>query len=193
MAILLLSGPVAVGKSTFSKRLIDDNQFVAIRSGAYLVEAAAAKGLSINRTNLQVVGDFLDEQTDCRWLVDDVAIPTIGGNSNTQEWLLDAVRKERQVHHLRAEYGDAVFHVHLTAPEWFLQQRYETRRAAGDEYSRETPYSTAIKHPNEVASRQLISIAQLVIDVSQIDLDTSVKAALSARTGALSDAKDRHH
>jgi len=164
--LLLMSGPVAVGKSSVAVNLMKHHKFDRISTSKYLTEIATKQGIAvINRTVLQEVGDALDEKTDYRWVVDDVAIATFESNPSIELWLLDSVRKERQVQHFRERFGPQVFHVHLTAPETILRDRYETRRTKGEGYSGNTPYDLAIQHSNEVASRSLIRIADTVIDV----------------------------
>ena len=164
--ILLLSGPIAAGKSTLSKTLIETHGFKAIRSGQYLQSLARSQGLDISRSVLQKLGDDLDEKTDFSWLIDDVAFPLIEGDAGQSRWLLDSVRKPRQVEHFRARFGSQVFHVHVVAAEHELRRRYEQRLNAGGEYEGATSYDDAIGHPNEQASRGLVAIADLTVDSS---------------------------
>jgi adenylosuccinate synthase len=182
---LLLSGPVAVGKSWLANELIARQNFKSIRTGAYLVESARAQSLAINRTNLQQVGDALDLQTDYRWVLDSVADPAVNADTRNRLWLLDSVRKERQVEHFSTQYGASIFHVHLRAPEDVLEWRYEARRASGADYSSDTPYGIAILHPNEVAARGLEAIADLVVDVSKVALSETVAAIVTRHKGQL--------
>src|SRR5256885_10800615 len=99
--ILLLSGPVAAGKSSVAALLVERGGFARVRSGHFLSEYATARGLTPDRQTLQEVGDRLDIETDYRWLVDEVAAPAIASNPNQARWLVDAVRKHRQVEHFR--------------------------------------------------------------------------------------------
>lgn len=77
--LLLLSGPVAVGKSSVANALIKDHAFTNIKSSTYLRAQVASDGLNESRTNLQKTGDRLDDETDFKWLIDDVAAPAIAG------------------------------------------------------------------------------------------------------------------
>lgn len=163
LVVLLLSGPVAVGKSTLATKLVGDHGFRTIRSGNHLRSVAAQLGSDTTRRDLQDLGDSLDLQTDYLWLIDDVASPQIEAAPDHAHWLLDSVRKERQVEHFRSRFPHVV-HVHLIAPEEVLRSRYEARLAAGGEYEGSTPYDVAVGHPNEVASRGLIGIADHVVD-----------------------------
>src|ERR1700734_1788532 len=92
------------------------------------------------RSELQNLGDDLDAKTDFRWLLDDVALPGFRSNPTIENWLVDAVRKSRQIEHFRDTFGEAVVHVHLTAPEIALRTRYEARRATSDGTGDQTPY-----------------------------------------------------
>lgn len=163
--LLLLSGPVAVGKSAVATELIDNCGFKKISTGNFLLEVVKTRGMSGSRSVLQEVGDSLDVETDFRWVVDSVAAPAISDNANVERWLLDSVRKQRQVSHFKERYGDKVFHVHLTASEILLRDRYDSRISRGGEYLGNTPYEIAILHPNEVASRELFGIADALISI----------------------------
>jgi hypothetical protein len=165
---------MAVGKSVIASKLIELRQFRAIKSGAYLSTLARQAGIGATRTDLQCLGDKLDEETDYRWLIDDVARPLIEGSPMHERWLLDSVRKLRQVQHFRDAFSNQVCHVHLTAPEALLRQRYETRLKQGASHGGVTPYDVAVAHPNEISSRKLSGIADLSLDISAM---TATEAA----------------
>src|SRR5437879_5325999 len=113
--LLLFSGPIAVGKSEIAKVLIGKHQFRSLGSGSYLREYASSKGLAASRAALQRLGDSFDEQTDYRWIVDDIAIPNITANPEQAFWLMDSVRKTRQVQHFKDAFGATVLHAHFIA------------------------------------------------------------------------------
>jgi hypothetical protein len=165
--LLLLSGPVAVGKSAIAGELVQAHGFQSIRTGAYLARLAKQQGKDSSRTALQELGDELDNQTDYRWLVDDVAVLALQVDPKQSRWLLDCVRKRRQVEHFRTRYGSSIFHIHLIAAELLLQARYQHRLSAGIEYTGNTSYQAAIAHPNEISARGLNEIADAIVDVSQ--------------------------
>src|SRR5437879_5669745 len=141
--ILLLSGPLAVGKSSVAALLTERGNFTRVRSGQFLSEYATARGITPDRQTLQEIGDRLDIETDYRWLIDDVAAPAIASNPSQARWLVDAVRKHRQVEHFRNRFPGQVIHVHLTADERVLQERYDARQRAGDDYVGNKPYDIA--------------------------------------------------
>lgn len=182
LQLILLSGPLAVGKSSVAAGLIESGAFLRIGSGSYLLKLAAERGLRTDRAALQTLGDRLDSETDYRWLVDDVAVPTIAGRPLHSQWLVDAVRKHRQVEHFRARFGASIYHLHLVASDEVLRRRYEARAAAGGEYAAGTTYDLAIAHPNEVASRALLDIADQVIDVTGVLTDKIVASILGILT-----------
>jgi adenylate kinase family enzyme len=161
--VLLLSGPIACGKSELAKALVDKHHFKAIKSGVYLQELAAERNIEVSRRALQEIGDDLDEATNFDWIVERVAGPLIAANEQHDFWLMDSVRKERQVEHFRHRYGDKILHVHLSVPEEHLKARYDVRRLRPDSFECMTSYEDAVQHPNEVASRALISIADVVL------------------------------
>lgn len=172
--IVLLSGPVAVGKTTVTASLMTRLGFERVRSGAFLQQTAERLGRPSNRAGLQALGDEYDENTDYRWLVDDVAKPLVSSKPQQKRWLIDAVRKQRQVQHFRDAFGDSVMHIHLIADEVTLQSRYEARVIAGEEYLGSTPYGVAITHPNEIAARSMLGIADAVINVEGKSLEAIV-------------------
>jgi adenylosuccinate synthase len=160
--VLLLSGPMSAGKTTLRDLLLTGHGFDSIRSSAYLRALAAAEGGGTNRLDLQNLGDRLDQQTDYRWVVDDVAVPAMNANPQTRRWLFDAVRKRRQVDHFRSSFGARIFHLHLTAPESVLRERYERRlREQGERVA--GAYDEAVAHDNERESRALVDVADAIV------------------------------
>jgi adenylosuccinate synthase len=170
--LLLLSGPIAVGKTAIRQSLVAKHGFDYVRSGQYLAEMADRRSLDAKRVSLQDLGDELDLQTDFRWLLDDVAIPGFRDKPQVNRWIIDAVRKPRQVTHVRGmDQCPLVLHAHLIAPEETLEKRYEERRAKQANPLDVSPYAIAIDHPNERSSRELISIADAIYDTSLMGSD----------------------
>jgi len=168
-ALLLLSGPIAVGKTAVRDELVANHRFDYVRTGRYLAEMAHKKSLTVSRTTLQDLGDKLDEATDFRWLLDDVIAPALNEKANVERWIVDAVRKPEQVRHIRQMAGGpVVLHIHLTAPEAELERRYEARRALQPQNLDSISYLVAVKHPNETISRGLYQIADEVYDTASI-------------------------
>jgi len=160
LRIVLLSGPFKVGKSTLTAALSEAFGFRKISSSDYLrtlVPGLDAMDPAQSRLRLQEKGDQLDAETDYRWVVDPVAATAIAQAPQITGWLIDAVRKRRQVDHFRDHFGNAVEHVHLIAPESTLLVRSGLTQEA---------YETAIAHPNEVSSRALGEIADRVFDTT---------------------------
>lgn len=164
-SIVLLSGPLAVGKSAIRNELVSRHGFSYLRSSEYLRAVARSNGIATDRLGLQTLGDDLDRRTDYRWLISDVAQQAINGAPTQALWVVDAVRKRRQVEHFREAFGRVVYHVHLTAPDTVLRARYYRRQSEQESHTESTSYEMAIDHENERAARALIEDAELVIDV----------------------------
>ena len=157
--LLLLSGPIASGKTSVSTALQNQLGFVPISSGAFLRARCAAGDKPADRHTLQELGDALDRATDFSWLIEAVAQPVMAARPHVQNWLVDAVRKPRQVELFRLHFGDAVRHVHIAAPEAVLQQRYAER---GPNLLEE--YQACVLHPNEQSARSLAGYADGIFD-----------------------------
>lgn len=172
--LLLLSGPSAVGKTTISNALQEQLGFLKVSTSSYLKQTAIDLGLPSDKGTMQLLGDELDEETNLTWVADAVALPAFEQHSQTERWLLDSVRKHRQVEIFRERYGDAVLHLHLNAPESLLRARYEDRRASNRSHADDPHYDEVIVHPNEISSRSLGSISDRCLDVSSAPLEEIV-------------------
>ena len=157
---LLISGAIGAGKTSVANVLVSRFKFQKISSSGYLRSLIPPEELSVGdnaRFQLQNLGDQLDKETDYFWVVDPVSTGQIKIHPDIHNWLIDAVRKKRQVEHFRNKFGSAIRHIHLTAPEEILRSRHSCR---SDEYDR------AVNHSNEVNARSLGEIADLIIDTS---------------------------
>jgi cytidylate kinase len=61
--LLLLSGPIAVGKTAVRDYLVGKHGFDYVRSGKYLSEMANRRSIDAKRISLQDLGDELDLKT----------------------------------------------------------------------------------------------------------------------------------
>lgn len=160
LRIILLSGPLKVGKSALSTELAQAYGFLKVSSSEYLrtlVPKLTGSDASEIRLQLQEKGDQLDRDTDYMWVIDPVTTSAITRRPDVSNWLVDAVRKQRQVEHFRNLFGSGITHIHLIAPEATLRER----TGLADE-----AYEKAICHTNEVSSRALGKIADHVFDTS---------------------------
>ena len=164
--LIIISGPIAVGKSSIIKLLVEDHAFAKLGSGKYLIGQAQKLGIEPSRLNLVNLGDRFDEQTDFAWVVHQVAVPAMTQAPELSRWIFDSVRKRRQVAHFRDALPGQVFHMHCVAPEHILKSRYESRRRDSDTV---TDYDRAIDTDNEREARSLRDLADWVVDTSKAD------------------------
>lgn len=160
--LLLLSGPMAGGKSSVSAVLQERYGFLPISSGAFLRSQLAVLKKPIDRHHLQDLGDALDKATNFLWLIDLVARPAFDARPQNENWLVDAVRKPRQVELFRNGFTGEVRHVHVVAPEDVLQQRYASRSALPL-----AQYRVDLLHPNEQCAHSLAALADQILDTNE--------------------------
>lgn len=172
-SIFLVSGPIAVGKSTFTKELVE--RFGAIRVSTRTLLIKASEG-SEDREMLIALGDDLDARTAGTWVLDQFMAETDGAPGD-MVWLVDAVRTADQVEKFREKFGRRVIHVHLTAPIGVLRERYLKRPAELKEFA---SYDEAKAHgKTEPRIHELADNADVVLDTHR-----SSAASLLARATA---------
>ncbi|AVR08429.1 hypothetical protein GNZ25_27275 [Burkholderia thailandensis] len=177
--LLLLSGAMRAGKSSVAHALKENYSFSGISSGGYLRTCGKPDAVLNLRSWLQETGDQLDIETDFAWVVDSVAVPAIAASPSVENWLFDAVRKPRQIEHFRARFGQIVRHVHLSASEDILRERY----AVGAAPSGAAAYVTAITHANEIAARSLGTIADEIFDTTTVTANDIAAQIIDAWPG----------
>lgn len=165
MQIVLLSGEIGSGKSTLCTHLEQRFGFHVLKTKAVmqrLAQESSRKGIESNRVAMQSFGQRLDRQTNGRWVETALTkfLRTIPETSTGV--VVDAVRIRDQIRIIRKAYGDSVSHVHLTASELALAERYKARTDSGlRELSK---YSEVKESTTEAAVHKLAKIADIVVD-----------------------------
>jgi len=149
--VVVLSGAVAVGKSTLASALAELG-FQWFKSNTLLRHLTAA-GSNATREVLQHFGDELDARTKGAWLAEKLPM-------GCYLLLVDAARTADQIAHIRRKFGAHVVHIHLKAGLSALEQRFARRGADISSYDAVQANAT------EAGVRQLSNIADVVIDTS---------------------------
>ena len=88
---------MASGNTSVSAVLQEHFGFFPISSSYFLRTQLVGQGVVPDRHKLQELGDSLDRSTDFSWVIDSVARPAINARPDVDNWLLDSVRKSKQV------------------------------------------------------------------------------------------------
>jgi adenylosuccinate synthase len=132
-------------------------------------------------------GNRLDQETDGAWVRDGAIQVAATSAATSQVLLIDAVRKIIQIRHLRAHFGSAFVHVHVTAPRSVLEERYESRARASDT---ERTYSELAAEETERAVYDLAVQADVVVETHRSD-PASVLARAAAGVGLFPRAPEQ--
>jgi adenylosuccinate synthase len=170
--LILLSGPVSVGKTTLAKLLEERFGVQSIRTRRLIT---AATGASADRSSLQTAGEQLDADGG-QWLAEALVREAEGLDDNV-DVVVDSVRISGQIEAIRSRFGTSVLHVHLTGPESELADRYQARKAAGREGELET-YADVRKNTTESQVDTLAENADVVVDTDRCSSeDVAVRVA----------------
>ncbi|TGN40331.1 adenylate kinase family protein [Marinobacter confluentis] len=160
--LVLLSGPVAAGKTSLLKTVGQHIPLGRISTGWFLRQQVERLSSEFTRYDLQEYGDKLDLETNFSWIYWDLVLPYLKDSPDCNLWFLDSVRKLEQVHCIRSNFEGRVLHVHVTASDDVLSERYLSRGRIEDENA----YTTVGLHSNEIAARALIDVADSVLELS---------------------------
>jgi adenylosuccinate synthase len=167
--LIAISGPVASGKSALAGEMLKRFKTYRISTRQLLTDTGAPN----ERNALIEAGKQLDRDTDGTW-VRDGSRPYIQQNEKACDIILiDAVRTERQIDHLRDEFGEKFFHIHVSVPYSVAMKRYEERKA---EWDKDVPYETVRADFTESGVWSLDRIADRVVQNN----DTKDPASLLA-------------
>lgn len=160
--VVLISGEIAAGKTTVCQLLVNDYAFARVGTGSFLQNVAAKRGI-IDRDALKNIGDTLDIETQGRWVFD-LFVEEEARRPNHALWLVDSVRRDFQIPWFTARFASTL-HVHLTVSEDVARERYESRRKAGGDYSKQTSFEEAKAGPTEQQVATLGPISNLCISM----------------------------
>ena len=118
--VVLLSGPVASGKTTLSRLLADRFGFCVVSTRDLLGEGVQ------DRLSLQAAGASRDDGSAGRWVRDGL-VQLQGQWSDEIYFVVDSVRTLDQIRWIRKTFGASVEHVHLKASLEVLSNRYDVR------------------------------------------------------------------
>jgi adenylosuccinate synthase len=168
--LVAVSGPVASGKSVIAEELVKRFNAHRISTRQLLIDA----GEENERKALIEAGKRLDQETDGAWVLAG-SRKYIEKFENCDVIIIDAVRTERQISHLRDAFGERFFHVHVDVPFEIAKKQYESRRAAGDW----PPYEEIRADPTEDGVWSLITVADRVIKNMNCDRESLLARALA--------------
>jgi adenylosuccinate synthase len=171
--VVVLSGPIGSGKTALAQEL------TRRRGGAYVSTSAliaSASGQQLSRADLQQVGLSTAFQGGA-WIGD--AVDEAARSSYTNLVVVDSVRTTEQVRLLRASAGGQrrIFHVHLTAQENDLAERFRTRARAEDA---SLTWSEAMQAVGETTVDTLGEMADVLIDTTRLTV-TDIAIRVEAR------------
>ena len=170
--LVLISGPISSGKTTLCKGLEDRLDAHSFRTKSVIREHY--DGSDPTRENLQALGDLLDKKTGGKWVLD--AISRFSKDLPLDSLLLvDSVRIEGQVKHIRRSHGPHVVHIHVTADHPKLKSRFKARKREAD---RHLSYDEAKQNETESRVDNLERIADIVFSTNRCtEEDVVVRAA----------------
>lgn len=174
LSLVVLSGPVASGKSTLARDLstLESAEHLSTSS---LISATADREL--RRTELQALGLTTGFQ-DGAWLVR--AVSQVASRSPAGSVIVvHAVRTLDQVRQLRRAASGAwrMLHVHLRCDDQQLALRHHARRGEA-----EGSWDEVMRSPVEATAQLLESEADVVIDTTRTT-PTDVAARVATRVG----------
>ena len=179
--VVLISGHICSGKSRLARDLARQFGFRPVKTSEVVRRHAQERRRPTDRLSLQALGDELDKSTSGRWVSEEVARLSSETSAGARV-VVDAVRIKAQIERCRERFGWRVVHVHLSAPEEVLEQRFEGRKRDGREHEASLSFRKATLNKTEQDVDYLSTEADLCIDTGLTDsADTLVRVA--ARLG----------
>src|SRR4029079_9193002 len=113
--IVLLSGQIASGKTTLSKKLEEKFNFKYLRTRSAIKNLAEKelKGREPDRSFLQKFGTSLDTKDNGKWVLNYFQKDLGYSLDEGSFYIVDAVRVLKQIEHFRKAYSYTVCHIHL--------------------------------------------------------------------------------
>lgn len=164
--VLLISGPIAVGKTATAVAIADGTVGVKLIRVREALAEVLGTGMNDRRV-LQQRGAELDQRTRGRWLVNylehRLESMTLG-----ESVVIDSLRTIRQTEPVLDRLTDSRL-VYLEAHEETRRQRY-ARAVRADLVKRSLPFDDAMRHPTEIAAHSVRHLAHLVIATDELSI-----------------------
>ena len=181
--IIVLSGPIASGKTTLGDTLVERYDFFRLKT-RQLIQTML--GTEVEREALQKAGDRLDRKHKGRWVAQALS-RALSEQREDLTVLVDAARIPEQVEGIRRSFGPRVVHVHLTAPPEVLAERYAHRDGEVRELE---SYDDVRTNPTERRVERLAKVADIVIDTGRCS-DADVHARVAGYLGLFGRSVER--
>lgn len=169
--IIVLSGSISSGKSTLAKGLAEKYCGFIVKTNEYVKGQTKLKDGKYLREDLQKTGDRLDKKTKGKWVIDYIQEEEnklIDQKKSFDLLIIDSVRLEKQIDGIRQAYESKVLHLHLSAKDEVLAQRYSAREAKFEEFS---DYGKLRKNKTEKNVKNLSEKADAVITTDKCTKD----------------------
>jgi adenylosuccinate synthase len=180
---VLLSGAVASGKTTLAEALEARFGFRRLKT-RQLIESM--REVKRERRALQRAGEALDRRTGGQWIAHALAQQTQTLPDGACI-VVDSIRIKAQIDAVRRAFGAHVVHIHLTASEEKLRERYEGRPRSIEELS---TYSEVRADKTERLVGRLADVADIVVDTAQ-STEEGVLIRVASRLGFYGRSVDR--
>jgi adenylosuccinate synthase len=181
--VILLSGPVASGKTTLAELLVRRYEHHLFKTRELI---GSLTGTEPAREQLQDAGERLDRKTKGVWVADALE-RVVAGLPEGVTVIVDSVRIKSQIEAIRNAYGPRVIHVHLNAPRSILARRYLNRSGPVTELA---SYAAVRKNETESRIEELQESADVVID-TQRNTTEDVFVRVAAHLGLYGRGVDR--
>jgi adenylosuccinate synthase len=159
--VVVVSGPVAGGKSQLARRLARRFDGRRFSTRELLIADRAPTDPLLTRAELQALGARLDAETNGEWVADRLGVAAFRATESL--FIIDAARLQIQVDALRGAFGREVTHLHVTAKRETCAARFEERRDHAD-VDEPASYADVMDDPTEAAVDDLAAQADIVID-----------------------------
>jgi adenylosuccinate synthase len=176
--IVLISGPIASGKSELARRLAEHAQSALLKTKDVILKRFPR--IRVERASMQRAGDRLDRETDGKWIATELGQRLLADEEFDKAPLIvvDSVRIKEQIDEVRRAFASKyrVVHIHIWAPLDELERRFQARRREGDPQT----YSEVAKNLTERRVMALRDYADISIDSQRCrEIDVLVQAAAS--------------
>lgn len=173
-----MSGQICSGKSALVDQLRERHGARVVKTKELILKKSPKT--KDERRALQLAGQRLDQEDGGNWVAE--ALQRVVDDSSKSDvpkglFVVDSVRILGQVSAIRKAYGADVHHIHLTAPDEVLRERYHGRARSDDQG---VTYDQLKSNRTEKGVEKLADVADVVVST-----DKCSKEAVLVRATAL--------